>query len=110
MKEKYRNLIQKHAPKLDFRLVAYHDREELKNWIEDQMQNLTHLQETSQVILRQLENLLSLVSFGFGGLFRWAIELNLNKAFNIETVTQGQAVARLNIVAIVFLPLSFVAV
>ena len=34
----------------------------------------------------------------------------LEKAFNVETITQGQAVARLNALALIFLPLSFAAV
>lgn len=34
----------------------------------------------------------------------------IEQAFNLETVIQGQAVARLNALAFVFLPLSFVAV
>ncbi|KAF2271702.1 uncharacterized protein EI97DRAFT_470971 [Westerdykella ornata] len=56
----------------------------------DCLQNLVHHQESSGVIHRQLEILLSL-------------------AFNTETVSQGQAVARLNALAFGFLPLSWVA-
>jgi hypothetical protein len=34
----------------------------------------------------------------------------ISKAFNLETVAQGQAVGRLNALALIFLPLSYVAV
>lgn len=41
--------------------------------------------------------------------FMFGSNLNL-KAFNLETVSQGQDVARINMFALVFLPLSLVAV
>ncbi|KAL4879842.1 hypothetical protein BJY04DRAFT_208361 [Aspergillus karnatakaensis] len=56
----------------------------------DILEDLNHHWETSGVVLQQYNSLLSLV-------------------FNTETVTQGQAVARLNMLAFAFLPLSFVA-
>lgn len=63
---------------------------ELENRLQDSQQNLEHQLETSEVILRQLENLLSL-------------------AFNTQAIAQGQATAMLNVLATIFLPLSFVA-
>ncbi|KAF5645171.1 homeobox transcription factor [Fusarium sp. NRRL 52700] len=63
---------------------------ELENRLQDSQQNLEHQLETSEVILRQLENLMSL-------------------AFNTQAIAQGQATAMLNVLATVFLPLSFVA-
>ncbi|KAF5560724.1 homeobox transcription factor [Fusarium phyllophilum] len=63
---------------------------ELENRVQDSQQNLEHQLETSEVILRQLENLLSL-------------------AFNTQAIAQGQATAMLNVLATIFLPLSFVA-
>ncbi|CAG8893389.1 unnamed protein product [Penicillium egyptiacum] len=53
------------------------------------LQDLHHHWATSEVILEQFKSLMSLV-------------------FNTETVAQGQAVARLNLLAFAFLPLSFV--
>ncbi|KAJ5593335.1 hypothetical protein N7537_010239 [Penicillium hordei] len=53
------------------------------------LQDLRHHWATSDVILEQFKSLMSLV-------------------FNTETVAQGQAVARLNLLAFAFLPLSFV--
>ncbi|CZR42748.1 uncharacterized protein FPRO_10051 [Fusarium proliferatum ET1] len=63
---------------------------ELEIRLQDSQQNLEHQLETSEVILRQLENLLSL-------------------AFNTQAIAQGQATAMLNVLATIFLPLSFVA-
>ncbi|KAG4274719.1 hypothetical protein FPRO04_09083 [Fusarium proliferatum] len=63
---------------------------ELENRLQDSQQNLEYQLETSEVILRQLENLLSL-------------------AFNTQAIAQGQATAMLNVLATIFLPLSFVA-
>jgi hypothetical protein len=63
---------------------------------------------TATALLEQQQNLLSLVSLSpqnFQSTF-----LILLKAFNLETIHQGQAVARLNALAFTFLPLSFVAV
>ncbi|KAF2495599.1 hypothetical protein BU16DRAFT_561877 [Lophium mytilinum] len=62
----------------------------LKNRVIECQDVLTYQEETSQVILRQLENLLSL-------------------SFNMETMLQGQTMARLNVLAFAFLPMSFVA-
>ncbi|KAL4999786.1 hypothetical protein BDV10DRAFT_183934 [Aspergillus recurvatus] len=56
----------------------------------DLLDDLDHHWETSGVISNQYNSLLGLV-------------------FNTETVAQGQAVARLNILAFAFLPLSFVS-
>ncbi|KAJ6092720.1 hypothetical protein N7486_008009 [Penicillium sp. IBT 16267x] len=53
------------------------------------LQEFRHHWATSEVILEQFKSLMSLV-------------------FNTETVAQGQAVARLNLLAFAFLPLSFV--
>ncbi|CEL05768.1 hypothetical protein ASPCAL06883 [Aspergillus calidoustus] len=58
--------------------------------IQDHADAVMYHKETSDVILRQLENMMSL-------------------AFNIETMAQGQAVARLNTLAFAFLPISWVA-
>ncbi|KAL4901984.1 hypothetical protein BDW74DRAFT_181141 [Aspergillus multicolor] len=58
--------------------------------VADSLDDLNHHWETSEVILQQYNSVLSLV-------------------FNTETVAQGLAVARLNILAFAFLPLSFVA-
>ncbi|KAJ5762010.1 uncharacterized protein N7511_005392 [Penicillium nucicola] len=54
------------------------------------LMDLEYHRDTSVVVLEQFNSLLSLV-------------------FNTETVTQGQAVARLNVLAFAFLPLSFVS-
>ncbi|OCL04689.1 hypothetical protein AOQ84DRAFT_415622 [Glonium stellatum] len=72
------------------KLVSQKKRNDMKNSVEDVLQNLVDQQETSEVILHQFSNLLSL-------------------AFNIETVSQGLSVARLNILAFFFLPLSYIA-
>ncbi|KAL5044376.1 hypothetical protein BDW71DRAFT_209380 [Aspergillus fruticulosus] len=56
----------------------------------DLLDDLDHHWETSGVISNQYNSLLGLV-------------------FNTETVAQGQAVARLNVLAFAFLPLSFVS-
>jgi hypothetical protein len=58
---------------------------------EDILQDLRHHWDTSNVILEQFKSLMGLV-------------------FNVETVVQTQAVARLNLLAFAFLPLSFVSV
>ncbi|KAF2808065.1 uncharacterized protein BDZ99DRAFT_72226 [Mytilinidion resinicola] len=62
----------------------------LKYRVKECQDVMTYQEETSQVILRQLENLFSL-------------------AFNTETMMQGQTMARLNVLAFAFLPMSFVA-
>ncbi|KAF2683459.1 hypothetical protein K458DRAFT_432248 [Lentithecium fluviatile CBS 122367] len=67
-----------------------YEEEELEELVDECLRNLLHQQESAAVIHKQLENLLSL-------------------AFNTEMVSQGQAVARLNFLAFIFLPLSFVA-
>ncbi|KAM7183714.1 hypothetical protein V8F20_012519, partial [Naviculisporaceae sp. PSN 640] len=64
--------------------------DELENRLEDSQTNLEHQLETSEVILRQLENLLGLT-------------------FNTQAIAQGQSMATLNLMATIFLPLSFVA-
>jgi len=64
---------------------------QLLDRIADHLEDLEHLQETSSVILRQFENLLSLV-------------------FNSSAASQGEAVTRLNTMAFAFIPLSLVAV
>ncbi|OOQ87234.1 hypothetical protein PEBR_18167 [Penicillium brasilianum] len=58
--------------------------------LQEHLEDINYHEETSQVLTRQLENIMSLV-------------------FSIETMAQGQAVARLNILAFAFLPLSWVA-
>ncbi|KAH8588870.1 hypothetical protein B0O99DRAFT_693028 [Bisporella sp. PMI_857] len=58
--------------------------------LDDAFQLLEYYDVTATSLLEQQQNLLSL-------------------AFNLETVVQGQAVARLNALAFVFLPLSLVA-
>ncbi|GAA85047.1 hypothetical protein ASPFODRAFT_60576 [Aspergillus luchuensis CBS 106.47] len=63
---------------------------ELAERVQEHFDDINYHEETSQVILRQLDNMMSL-------------------AFNIETMTQGQAVARLNVLAFAFLPISWVA-
>ncbi|KAL2866496.1 uncharacterized protein BJX67DRAFT_354952 [Aspergillus lucknowensis] len=63
---------------------------ELAERVQEHFDDINYHEETSQVILRQLDNMMSL-------------------AFNIETMTQGQAVARLNVLAVAFLPISWVA-
>ncbi|ORY14455.1 hypothetical protein BCR34DRAFT_560453 [Clohesyomyces aquaticus] len=90
--QKYRSLISALAAKgsLFVPSPVEDDMEYLEDRTEQCLQNLFHQQESSAVIHRQLENLLSL-------------------AFNTEMVSQGQAVARLNMLAIAFLPLSYVA-
>ncbi|KAL3434358.1 hypothetical protein BDV09DRAFT_204716 [Aspergillus tetrazonus] len=65
-------------------------RETLAERAADLLDDLHHHWETSAVISSQYSSLLGLV-------------------FNTETVAQGQAVARLNIMAFAFLPLSFVS-
>jgi hypothetical protein len=62
----------------------------LKGRLDDAYQLLEYYEVTAATLLEQQQNLLSL-------------------AFNLETVAQGQAVARLNALAFIFLPLSFVA-
>ncbi|VZH95771.1 unnamed protein product [Fusarium fujikuroi] len=73
---------------------------ELENRLQDSQQNLEHQLETSEVILRQLENLLSLTA---------DLDTGLQQAFNTQAIAQGQATAMLNVLATIFLPLSFVA-
>ncbi|KAF5663394.1 cytochrome b2 mitochondrial [Fusarium circinatum] len=73
---------------------------ELENRLQDSQQNLEHQLETSEVILRQLENLLSLTA---------DLNTHLQQAFNTQAIAQGQATAMLNVLATIFLPLSFVA-
>ncbi|KAL4745806.1 hypothetical protein BDW72DRAFT_198292 [Aspergillus terricola var. indicus] len=65
-------------------------KETLGERVADLLDDLDHHWETSAVISSQYSSLLGLV-------------------FNTETVAQGQAVARLNILAFAFLPLSFVS-
>ncbi|KAF5652427.1 homeobox transcription factor [Fusarium sp. NRRL 25303] len=73
---------------------------ELENRLQDSQQNLEHQLETSEVILRQLENLLSLTA---------DLNTNLQQAFYTQAIAQGQATAMLNVLATIFLPLYFVA-
>jgi hypothetical protein len=65
--------------------------EQLMERTEDLLEDLKNHQETSQVILHQLENLVSL-------------------SFNIQSVSHSQVVSRLNLLLLLFLPLIFVAV
>jgi len=62
---------------------------------------------TATSLLEQQQNLLSLV---IEHNHLREPQANRKQAFNVETITQGQAVARLNALALVFLPLSFAAV
>ncbi|KAH8819972.1 hypothetical protein F5884DRAFT_849257 [Xylogone sp. PMI_703] len=66
------------------------DTQHLKTRLEDAYQAIEFFDVTATTLLEQQQNLLSL-------------------AFNLETVANGQAVARLNALAFIFLPLSFVA-
>ncbi|RDW56703.1 hypothetical protein BP6252_14024 [Coleophoma cylindrospora] len=66
------------------------DLKELKDRFEDVVESLEYYGVTGQSIIDHQENLLSLT-------------------FNTETVLQGNAVARINALAFIFLPLSFVA-
>ena len=70
---------------------------------------LDHYEVAAETNLEQLQNLLSLVREPPS---TFTIDENANPlvGLNIETVVQGQNVARLNLFAFVFLPLSFVAV
>lgn len=60
------------------------------------------------MIRSQFENLLSLVSSAVAT--KKGTMLTVFKAFSTEMVCQGQDVARLNYLAFVFIPLSFVVV
>ncbi len=95
--------------------------DEMERRLEDTQLNLEHQQETSEVIIRQLENLLSLVresasrpalcqAATAAAYWRPANSRATWQAFNTQAIAQGQAMATLNILATVFLPLSFVAV
>ncbi|KAH0543041.1 hypothetical protein FGG08_002649 [Glutinoglossum americanum] len=64
--------------------------EDLVKRLEAILESLAHHQVTSETSVKQMENLLSL-------------------AFNTETVSQGLNVKKLNFLALIFLPLSFVA-
>jgi hypothetical protein len=79
----------------------------LKGRLDDAFQLLEYYEVTATTILEQQQNLLSLVH-SLTVIF-WKSMLTV-QAFNLETVAQGQAVARLNALAFIFLPLSFVAV
>ncbi|KAK0711745.1 hypothetical protein B0H67DRAFT_300255 [Lasiosphaeris hirsuta] len=79
-----------HHPIPPEKTKAYDLLEETEHRFQDIIRNHQHQQETSEVILRQLENLLSL-------------------AFNTQAIAQGQAMASLNVIAAVFLPLSLVS-
>lgn len=66
------------------------DTQHLKGRLEDAFELLEYYDVTATTLLEQQQNLMSL-------------------AFNLENVAQGQAVARLNALALVFLPLSYVS-
>ncbi|RFU34416.1 hypothetical protein B7463_g1904, partial [Scytalidium lignicola] len=66
------------------------DTQHLKTRLEDAYLAIEFFDVTATTLLEQQQNLLSL-------------------AFNLETIANGQAVARLNALAFIFLPLSFVA-
>jgi len=71
---------------------------------------LDYFEGAAQTNLEQLRNLLSLVR-STTHLKILFVESNHNlQAFNLETVSQGQNVARINMFAFIFLPLSLVAV
>ena len=80
----------------------------LKGRLDDAFQLLEYYEVTATTLLEQQQNLLSLVH-SLTVSFFWKSMLTV-QAFNLETVAQGQAVARLNALAFIFLPLSFVAV
>lgn len=97
---------------LMFELVGKNERSALENQIEECSQYLQHQQESSVVIYKQLENIPSLVCWKDQSsiqVVKHVLSISV-KAFNTEMVSQGQAVGRLNSLALAFLPLSFVAV
>lgn len=71
---------------------------------------LNYYDVTAYTLLEQHNNLLSLVSTYFEHRTPLSTSWCERKAFNLETEIQGQAVARLNTLAFVFIPLSSVAV
>ncbi|KAF2006245.1 hypothetical protein P154DRAFT_559354 [Amniculicola lignicola CBS 123094] len=89
--QKYRYLVKAFPAKGSYSwIVTQREQGSVEDRVEECLQNLLYLQEGSDVIHKQLENL-------------------LNLAFNTEMVSQGQSVARLNTLAFAFLPLSYVA-
>jgi hypothetical protein len=79
----------------------------LKGRLDDAFQLLEYYEVTATTLLEQQQNLLSLVHSSAVHFLKSMLTI---QAFNLETVAQGQAVARLNALAFIFLPLSFVAV
>lgn len=89
------------------RILIDHWEEELSDRINGVIQLLDYYEMMVSGFLEQQQNLLSLVChLNLTTSFR----TNIEQAFNIEAVKQGQAVSRLNTLALIFLPLGFAAV